>query len=125
MLEVYSLNVNAAAGAAFPLTNVVLQKGASAILEGAGTIQFNKCGIYMLTVNGSAAAAITVQAMKDGVLLPYAQATGTNPSFQTLIQVTENNTNCPCSSPTTVQLMNSGDAAATATVLNAVVTKIC
>ena len=124
MLQAYSLNVEAGAGAAFPLTNVVVQKGQSVILSGA-TIQFNKCGVYMLECNGSAAAAVTIQAMKDGVLLPYAQGTGTAPSFLTLIQVTENNTNCPCTSPTTVQIMNSGDAAATLTDLNVVVTKIC
>ena len=124
MLEIYSLNVTAAAGAAFPLTNTVLQKGQTVVLSGAGTLQFNKCGIYMLSVNGSAAASVTVQAMKDGVLLPQAQATGTNPSFLTLIQVPENNTNCPCSIPTTVQIINSGDAAATLTDLNVVVTKL-
>lgn len=124
MLQAYSLNVTAGAGAAFPLTNVVVQKGQSVVLSGA-TIQFNKCGVYMLECNGSAAAAVTVQVMKDGVLLPYAQSTGTAPSFLTLIQVTENNTNCPCTSPTTVQIMNPADAAATLTVLNVVVTKIC
>lgn len=125
MLQAYSLNVEAAAGAAYPLTSVRLQKGQSVVINGTSTIQFNKCGVYMLECDASAAAAITIQAMQNGVLLPFAQSTGTSPSFMTLIQVSDNNTQCPCSSPTTVQIVNSGTAPATATNLNVVVTKIC
>lgn len=125
MLEAYSLNVTAAADAAFSLSNVTLQKGCTTEITGAGTIQFNKCGVYMVSVDASAAAASTIQLSKNGVLQPQAQATGTSPSFVTLVQVPNNNSNCCCSSPTFVQIVNPTTASETLTSLNAVVTKIC
>ena len=78
----------------------------------------------MLECNAYADAAVTIQAMENDVLLPFAISTGTSPSFMTFIQVTDNNTKCPCSSPTTVQIMNSAAAAASDVNLNVVVTKI-
>ena len=125
MLEAYSLNVTAAAGAAFQLNNVTIEKGCSAELNGIGTIELNKCGVYMVAVNGSAAAASTIQVAKDGILQPQAQATGTSPAFVTLVQVPSNNSNCCCSSPTIVQIVNPTDASETLTSLNVSVTKIC
>jgi hypothetical protein len=125
MLEVYSLNVTAAAGAAFPLTSETIQKGCTAELVGAGSIQLNKCGVYMVAVNGSAAAASTIQLNKNGVLQPQAQSTGTSPAFVTLVQVPQNNTNCCCTSPVTLTVVNPTDASETLTSLNVVVTKVC
>ena len=125
MLEVYSLNVTAAANSPFALNNVTIQKGCTATLSGVGTIQLNKCGVYMVAVNGSAAAASTIQVTKNGVLQPQAQSTGTSPAFTTLVQVPTSNSNCCCSSPTLVQVVNPTDAAETLTSLNVVVTKIC
>lgn len=72
-------------------------------------------------VNGKASVD-TIQLYKDGIAQEQAQSTGTNPSFVTLVQVTENNSCCPCASGTKLQLMNT-----TETVLanvNVSVTKI-
>ena len=124
MFQAYSLNVTAAAGAAFPLTNVVIDKGCNTDAVGAASIQLNKCGVYMVAVNGSAAAASTIQLTKNGMLLPQAQSTGTSQAFTTLIQVPHNNTNCPCSSPVVIQVVNPTEASETLTSLNIVVTQL-
>ena len=102
MLEVYSLNVVAAANTPFALTNASIEKGCTTELIGTSTIQLNKCGVYMVSCNGSAAAASTIQLAKDGVLQPQAQSTGTSPAFVTLVQVPVNNSNCYCVSPTKI-----------------------
>ena len=125
MIEAYSLNVTATANAAFPLASISLQKVTSATLVGTSTIQLNKCGIYMVAVNGSAAAASTIQLTRDGVLQPQAQSTGTSPAFTALVQVPQTNSNCCCTSPTAIQVVNPTAAAETLTSLNVVVTKVC
>lgn len=125
MLEVYTLNATAAAGASFPLASVSLQKGASALLVGAGSIQLNKCGVYMVAVDASSTANTTIQLAKNGVLQPQAQSVGTSPSFVTLVQVPNNNTNCCCSEPTVITIVNPTTAEETETNLHVVVTKVC
>ena len=124
MLEVYSLNQTVATMDPIPFTNVALKKGCTAELSGTSTIQLNKCGVYMVECNTSSATATTIQLYKNGVAQEQAQSTGTTPGFTTLVQVTENNTNCPCSSPTTIQILNADDAEATFTDARVVVTKI-
>ena len=124
MIQAYSLNVTVPADSSVPFNNVTLQKGCTAVLSGDSTIQLNKCGIYMVEVNASSAAAVTLQLYRNGVALPQAQSTGTSPSFTCLVQVSENNTCCPCSSPTTIQVKNAGTASATLTDVNIVVTKV-
>lgn len=121
MLEVYSKNVTVAENGIIPLTSVALIKGTSTQLLGTSTIQFNKCGIYEVTVSGSvtgsAAGEIVIQLEKNGVVQPQAvslataaDATSIIPfSFTTLIQVPDsNNINCPCSTTTTIYLRNAG-----------------
>lgn len=121
MLEVYSKNVTVAENGIIPLTTVALVKGTSTQLLGTSTIQFNKCGIYKVTVSGSvtgsAAGEIVIQLEKNGVVQPQAvslataaDATSIIPfSFTTLIQVPDsNNINCPCSTTTTIYLRNAG-----------------
>ena len=125
MLEIYSLNTTAGAGASFPLTNTVISKGTSAILNGTNEIQLNKCGVYMISCDASSAAAVTIQLAKNGVLQPQAQSVGDTLSFVTLVQVSENNTSCPCTSPTLLTIVNPTDASETLLNLNIVVTKIC
>lgn len=122
MLEVYSINAEVAADAAIPFTNVHTQKGGSAELLGTSTIELNRCGVYEVSVNASADAATTIQLYKDGVAQPQAQSTGESLSFKTLVQVSENNTCCPCSSATSLQIMNT--TAATFANVNAVVVKV-
>lgn len=122
MLEVYSTDLGITADTYVPFQNVSLKKGCTAELSGTNTIILNKCGVYMVSVDASATVATTLQLYKDGIAQPQAQATGTNPSFVTLVQVSENNSCCPCASGTTLQLMNE-----TETVLsdiNVVITKV-
>lgn len=123
MLEAYSLNVTAAANSPIPFNNVSIEKGCTARLTSPSTIELNKCGVYMIAVDASAAAAATIQLVKDDVLQPQAQSTGTSPSFVTLVQVDHNNSNCCCSSPTLLQVRSI--TASTYTDANIVVTKVC
>lgn len=124
MLEVYSLNQTVGSLEPIPFTNVTLKKGCTAELSGTSTIQLNKCGVYMIAFDCSAAASTTVQLYKNGVAQDQAQGTGSIISFVTLVQVSENNTCCPCSAPTTIQILNASDAEATFTNANVTVTKV-
>ena len=123
MLEAYSLNVAVGADSAIPFNNITLEKGCTAVLSSPGTIRLNKCGVYMVSVDGTAEAATTVELYKDGVAQPQAQSTGTTPSFVTLVQVDRNNCGCACSSPVNLQVINT--TAITFTNVNVVVTKVC
>ena len=122
MLEVYSTNVEVAAETAIPFQNVSLKKGCTAELSGTSTIKLNKCGVYMVSCDASAEASTTIQLYKDGVAQPQAQSTGITPSFVTLVQVPENNSNCPCASAVSLQVVNT--TATTFTDCNAVITKV-
>ena len=124
MLEAYSLNVTVATNSVIPFNSVTLKKGCTAELLGNGTIQLNKCGVYMVECDASASASTTIQLFKDSVAQPQAQSTGSSLSFTTLVQVTENNSTCPCSAPTLLQVKNTGTASATFTDANIVITKI-
>lgn len=123
MLEAYSVNVAVEADSAIPFNSVSIEKGCTARLTSPTTIELNKCGVYMVSVDASSAASTTIQLTKDSILQPQAQSTGTSPSFVTLVQVGRNNTCCACSSPVILQVMNT--TAATFTNVNIVVTKIC
>lgn len=129
MLEVYSKNVVVAENGLIPLTNVKTLKGTSTQPLGASTIQFNKCGIYEVTVSGSvigsAAGEIEVQLEKNGIIEPQAvslitaaDTTSLIPfSFTTLIQVPDsNNVNCPCAITTTIDIRNAGIEATYSTI---------
>ena len=122
MLEVYSTDLGITADTYVPFQNVALKKGCTAELSGTNTINLNKCGVYMVSVDCSATVATTLQLYKDGIAQPQAQATGTNPSFITLVQVSENNSCCPCASGTALQLMNSTESVLTD--INVVITKV-
>lgn len=123
MLEAYSVNVDVAANTAIPFNAASVEKGCTARLTSPTTIELNKCGVYMVSCNGSAAASTTIQLSKDGVLQPQAQSTGITPSFVTLVQVAKNNTCCACSSPVILSVVNTTEA--TFADVNVVVTKIC
>ena len=122
MLEAYSTNVAVGANANIPFNSTALIKGCTATKPSADTINLNKCGVYMVECDASTATSTTIQLYKDGVAQPQAQGTGLTPSFTTLVQVTENNSNCPCSSPTVLQVRNT--TAGTFTDANIVVTKV-
>lgn len=126
MLEAYSTDVEVAVDAAVPFNNVTLEKGWTALLVSPGTINLNKCGVYMVSFDGSVAASTMVQLFKDGIAQPQAQSTSaTSPTFTTLVQVERNNSNCACTSPVTLQVRNVGAAEATFTNANICVTKVC
>lgn len=121
MLEVYSTNTTAAAGAPIALSNVSLLKGTSTQLQGVSSIQINKCGVYEVSVSATATAdtagAIIIQLRKDGVLQPQALTSTTAADitsqhtlgFTTLVQVTHDNySNCICSTPTIIDFVNTG-----------------
>ena len=135
MFEAYSLNKDLTENTAIPFDNVTIQKGCTAVLSGPSTIQFNKCGVYMVGVDASVtstdAADASMQLYKSGVAQPQGQASasvtaaGTSSlSFITLVQVPTNNSSCCCAIPTTIQVINTGDAVTYSNV-NVVVTKIC
>lgn len=123
MIEAYSKNINVATNAAIPFNNISLIKGCSTQLEGTSTILLNKRGIYEVKISGIATSAtaadiITIQLQKDGVLIPQAISAYTVSDanavgaigFTTLIQVPQdNNCNCPCSIPTRISVINTGD----------------
>ena len=123
MLEAYSTNITVAANSNIPFNSTSLSKGCTATKTGADTINLNKCGVYMVACDVSAAASTTIQLVKDGVPQPQAQSTGEAPSFVTLVQVDHNNSCCACSSPTTLQVSNT--AATTLTDANITITKVC
>ena len=125
MLEAYSTDIEVASGAAIPFNSTSLLKGCTATHPSPDTINLNKCGVYMVSVDASVEAATVIQLFKDGVEQPQAQSTaGTAPSFQTLVQVDHNNSCCACDSPVSLQVKNVSDAAATFTNCNICVTKV-
>ena len=134
MIQGYSTDITVAENTAIPFNNVTIKKGCGAELAGPATIQLNKAGIYMVSVDGSiepaAAGEVSIQLSKDGILQPQAQAieTGatdsiTHLSFVTLVQVKENNTCSCCTSPTRIQVINGTEG--TFSNINIVVTKLC
>lgn len=122
MLEVYSTDLGITADTYVPFQNVALKKGCTAELSGTNTIILNKCGVYMVSVDASATVATNLQLYKDGIAQPQAQATGLNPSFVTLVQVSENNSCCPCASGTTLQILNGTETVLTD--IDVVITKV-
>ena len=123
MLQAYSIGVDVAANGIVPFNNVVIDKGCGENLTGVGTIELEKAGMYLVLVNGTASASTTIQLVRNGVALPYAQATGTSLMFSTYIQVPNNNCSCNCkTSPVTLQVSN--DTAATFPNINIVVEKV-
>ena len=122
MLEVYSTDIDVAANTAIPFQNVSLKKGCTAELSGTSTIELNKCGVYMVEVDASSEDAVTIQLYKNGVAQSQAQSTGTSLSFNTLVQVPDNNSCCPCASGVSLQVVT--DTATTFTNCNATITKV-
>lgn len=122
MLEAYSENVTVTANSAIPFQNVSIKKGCTAELSGTSTVELNRCGVYMVSVDASAETSTTIQLFKNGVAQPQAQSTGTSLCFVTLVQVPENNSCCPCTAPVSLQVVNT--TATTFTDCNVVITKI-
>ena len=136
MLELYSLNVEVDQNGSIPFNNVDLAKGCTAVLTAPGTVQFNKSGVYMVDVSASiaptAAGTVSIQLAKNGVLelgsfsvASAAAASTVSLGFTSLVQVSKNNNPCDCTiNPTTIQLINTGQAG-TFPIVRMVVTKVC
>lgn len=135
MIELYSRNVAVTANSAVPFNNVAIKKGCTVEESAPATIQLNKCGVYMVSCDASVTAEtdgdIELQLYKNGIAQPQAISTATGAAdtpvsmgFTTLVQVSENNTRCCCSSPTTLQIMSNG-VDTTVNNINVCVTKIC
>ena len=122
MLEAYSTNITVGANSNIPFNSTSLIKGCTVTKPSADTINLNKCGVYMVECDISAAASTTIQLYRNGVAQPQAQGTGLTPNFTTLVQVSEDNTCCACTSPTVLQVRNT--VAGTLTDANITVTKI-
>lgn len=136
MLELYSINVDVEENGSIPFNNSDLSKGNTAVQTAPATIQLNKSGVYMVSVSATvepdAAGEVSIQLAKNGVLelgsfsTAAAAATSSTPlGFTSLVQVREsyNPCNC-CTSPTTLQLINTGQAG-TFPIVRLVITKIC
>lgn len=120
MIEVYSKNQTVLTGSAIPLNNVALNKGCDCDLSGAATINLNKRGVYRIAVNADAIASaggnIQLRLYKSGVAQPQAGAEVTASdttsihalSFETLVQVAQDDSCCCCKSPVGVQIFNEG-----------------
>ena len=136
MLELYSLNVEVDQNGSIPFNNVDLAKGCTVVLTAPGTVQFNKSGVYMVDVSASiaptAAGTVSIQLAKNGVLelgsfsvASAAAASTVSLGFTSLVQVSKNNNPCDCTTnPTTIQLINTGQAG-TFPIVRMVVTKVC
>ena len=136
MIELYSLNVEVDQNGSIPFDSIKLAKGCTAIPVSAGTVQFNKSGVYMVDVSASitpaAAGDVSIQLVRDGIAEPGSISTATGAAdqtstlgFTTLVQVNKNNNPCNCTTnPTTIQLINTGQAG-TFPIVRMVVTKVC
>ena len=123
MLEAYSSNVTVGTNSNIPFNSTSIIKGCTVTKPSPDTINLNKCGVYMVECDCSTATSTTIQLYKNGVAQPQAQGTGLTPNFTTLVQVSEDNTCCPCTAPTTLQVRNT--TAGTLIDCNIVVTKVC
>ena len=134
MIQAFSENANVPQNASYPLTNITIWKGDTTAVSG-NTIQLNRCGVYKVEFNASVtpetAGIVSAQMSRDGVLVPQAKAQVTgvvgniaNISFVSLVQCDKNNTNCCCSLPVNISIINNsaGDVTGFAKI---VVTKIC
>ena len=122
MIEAYSQNVTVNSNSNVPFEITSIDKGCYENLSGSSSINLNHCGVYRVTVNGtvtpSEAGTFGVELFKDGVAMfdtltqATVEASSLYPfSFTKFVQVSKNNSNCACSSPTVLNVTNTGVAA--------------
>ena len=119
-----------------PLNNVALKKGCDCSLSEVPTIIYlNKCGVYRIAVTADAVAStggnIQLRLYKSGVAQPQSGAEVTasdttsihNLGFETLVQVTQDDS-CRCCGPlVAIQIFNKG-VGITLNSLDVVVTRV-
>ena len=134
MIEAYSQNIDVNANSNVPFEIVKVNKGYFEDIQNT-SITFNKCGVYRVAVNGTVSATeagnVGIELVKNGVLqedtltqVTVAENNLYPISFSTFVQVSSNNTNCACSSPTSINVRNVG-IAATFELIKIDVDKIC
>ena len=136
MIQAYSTNISVPANNNIPLNNLKIRKGCNENLAAPATIQLQKRGVYVVSVDayGSAAAPgeISVQLVKNGVPQPSAISQANVAAadsivtlgFKDLVQVPQDNNACCCTSPTELSFVT-GDTDITGLHFNVVVTKLC
>ena len=136
MIQTYSKNITVDSMTNIPFNSTSLLKGCTAFKTDISTITLNKSGVYMVSfdasVAGTVGGTVSVQLSKNGVLMPEATTAETadnttdlhSISFQTLVQVNQDNS-CKCSdSGTVISIVNTG-VSALFNQANLVITKIC
>lgn len=136
MLNAYSKNQTLVQNGIIPFNSVSLLKGKTAVLNGVSTIDLNCRGVYCLTLDISGtpsdAGEVTISMTKNGVTQPQAvidiplvvATASVTGSISTLVQVSENNSACCCSSATSIQFVNTGVGLTNAN-FTVTVTKLC
>ena len=138
MIQAYSNNITVGVAQAIPFTSLAVIKGCSVEQQNLTNFLFNKKGIYLVSVDATANTSgtsgnIVLQLVKNGVAQPQAFTSAASTavadveslSFETLVQVEDDNLRCCCSKePTSIQVQNAGVAAQFGHI-NIVITKIC
>lgn len=138
MIQAYSNNITVGTAQAVPFNVVSLVKGRSVEQTNITEFTFNKRGIYLVSVDATGNTAgtsgnIVLQLLKNGISRPEgftstastAVADVESLSFETLVQVEDDNNLCCCSkAPTAIQIQNAGVAAQFGHI-NIVITKLC
>ena len=118
MLEVYSKGVTVPENVNFPLQTVKVWKGPTSTLSG-NVINLNRRGVYRVTVDAVATAATAgvsgIQLYRNGIADPAAETQATVPAagyaamgFTAYIQVEDDATPAPGSSPVQIQPIATG-----------------
>ena len=118
MLEVYSKGVTVPENTNFPLQSVKVWKGPTSVLSG-NVINLTRRGVYRVTVSAVATSATAgvsgIQMYRNGVAEPAAETQSTVPaagyaamSVTTYIQVADDATPDPGSSPVQLQFIATG-----------------
>lgn len=136
MLNAYSKNQTLVQNGIISFNSVSLLKGKTAVLNGVSTIDLNCRGVYCITLDISGtpsdAGEVTISMTKNGVTQPQAMidiplvvtTASVTGSISTLVQVSESNSACCCSSATSIQFVNTGVGLANAN-FTVTVTKLC
>ena len=122
MINAYSVNQTVDAGGFVNWDNVKVVKGCAPVLVATAPINLNAKGVYQVECSGYGAAGVSIQLYQNGLPLPETLREGPTPAFTTLVQVANNNTQCCCTAPTTLQV--GCDAESVFDSINITVTKI-
>lgn len=138
MIQAYSNNITVGTSQNIPFSIVYVIKGCTVEQQNLTNFIFNRRGVYLVSVDATGnttgtSGNIVLQLFKNGVAQPQAFTSAASTaladveslSFETLVQVEDDNALCCCSKePTNIQIQNTGVAAQFGHI-NIVITKIC